>query len=107
MIQFTCNSQSKKSCWLLYDFAFLPPEVLNIIFCLDWGGQEFINTLPSSQSTDPETLDDCIRYMTAFIFLHVLSPDLNKTKFDLTVHNLEIHRSLHTVQKITYPNWLA
>lgn len=46
MIKFTCNSQSKKSCWLLYDFAFLPPEVLNIIFCLDWGGQEFINTLP-------------------------------------------------------------
>lgn len=46
MIKFTCNSQSKKSCWLLYDFAFLPPEVLNIIFCLDWVGQEFINTLP-------------------------------------------------------------
>lgn len=106
MIKFTCNSQSKKSCWLLYDFAFLPPEVLNIIFCLDWGGQEFINTLPSSQSTDPETLDDCIRYMTAFIFLHVLSPDLNKNKFDLTVHNLEIHLSIKFKKSLIQTGWL-
>lgn len=77
------------------------------MFCLDLGTQEFINTLPPlSQLTEKHSLDDCIRDMTAFIFLHVLSPDLNKNKFDLTIHNLEIHLFIKFKKSLIQTGWL-
>lgn len=76
------------------------------MFCLDFGYSGIYKYPAPSQSTDRETLDDCIRDMTAFIFLHVLSPDLNKNKFDLTIHNLEIHLFIKFKKSLIQTGWL-